>query len=360
MQQTFTFPSSFAQSRLWIVDQLAPASPVYNIVLRFYLRGALDIAALEQSFNDLIRRHEALRTTFLDRDGQIVQVIHPSLQAELVTVHLNARSGSELQHEVERVSLAEAKRPFDLARGPLLRTCLLHVSTQEAILIVSVHHIVFDGWSIGILNRELAVCYAARVQSRAPDLPDLTIQYADYAVWQRAYLRGDVLEEHLRYWRQQLAGVPTVLALPTDRPRPAVQTFQGASVDLTLSRELTLALKTLSQREQVTLFMTLLAAFQVLLFRYTGQADILVGTPIAGRSRPQLESMIGFFVNTLPLRTTLGVNFSFRNLLHRVREVALGAYAHQDLPFEKLVEELRPERSASHTPLVQEIGRAHV
>ncbi len=353
MQEVFVFPVSFAQSRLWIIDQLAPRSPTYNIPLRIGIRGALDVITLEQSLNDVIQRHEVLRTTFTTQDGQPIQVIAPTLELKLLEIDLERIPSDARESHAEKLAFEDAGRPFDLVRGPLLRASLVRMSALETVLLITVHHIVFDGWSIGILNRELAEFYGARINHRPPNLPELPIQYADYAVWQRAYLQGEVLNEQLTYWRDQLAGVPTFLALPTDRPRPAVQTFQGDSVDMVLPPDLVAALKDFSQREGATLFMTLLAGFQVLLSRYSGQDDIVVGTPVAGRTRAELEGLIGFFVNTLPLRTRLDGNPSFRELLHRVRDVALGAYAHQDLPFEKLVEELRPERSASHTPVVQ-------
>ncbi|MCB8924044.1 MAG: amino acid adenylation domain-containing protein [Ardenticatenaceae bacterium] len=353
MQKAFVFPTSFAQSRLWIIDQLTPQSPTYNVPLGLQICGALNAVVLEQSINDVIQRHEILRTTFTTRNGQPVQVISPSLELKLREFDLENTPNDEQKVHIENLALEEAQTPFDLVHGPLLRASLLRLSVSDAILLLTVHHIVFDGWSISIFNSELAAFYEARINNHPADLPELPIQYADYAYWQRKYLQGAVLDEQLAYWRQQLAGAPTVLTLPTDRPRPAVQTFQGASVDLVLTPELTAELKALSQREDVTLFMTLLAAFQVLLARYSGQDDIVVGTPIAGRTRAELEGLIGFFVNTLVLRTKLNDNPTFCELLHRVRDVTLDAYAHQDLPFEKLVEELRPERSASYTPLVQ-------
>jgi amino acid adenylation domain-containing protein len=353
MQEVFVFPTSFAQSRLWIIDQLTPQSPTYNILLGLRIRGVLNVTALGQSLNDVVQRHEVLRTTFATYDGHPVQVISPSLRLRLRVIDLEKIPGDVREAHAEKLGLEEAQKAFDLVQGPLLRASLLRMSASDAVLLLTVHHIVFDGWSTSIFNRELAVFYEARINNHPADLPELPIQYADYACWQRAYLQGAVLDEQLTYWRQQLTGAPTVLALPTDRPRPAVQTFQGASLDLVLSPELTAALKALSQREDVTLFMTLLAAFQVLLARYSGQDDIVVGTPIAGRTRAELEGLIGFFVNTLVLRTRLDGNPTFREFLHRVRDVALGAYAHQDLPFEKLVEELRPERSLEHNPLFQ-------
>ncbi|WP_414574316.1 condensation domain-containing protein, partial [Nostoc sp. CCY 9925] len=262
---------------------------------------------------------------------------------------------SEVEREAETMRLAseEAQRPFDLSQGPLLRATLLRLDEKENVLLLTMHHIVSDGWSTGVLVREIAVLYEAFSAGKLSPLPELPIQYTDFAYWQRQWLQGEVLETQLAYWKQQLAGAPQVLELPTDYNRPAVQTFQGASEPLVLPKALSEGLKTLSQQEGVTLFMTLLAAFKVLLHRYTKQDDIMVGTPIANRNRTETEGLIGFFVNTLVIRTELSDNPSFQKFLTQVREVALGAYAHQDLPFEKLVEELQPERNLSHTPLFQ-------
>jgi len=346
-------PLSFAQQRLWFFDQLEPGSSAYNISTGFRLTGPLDVAALERSLNEIVRRHEALRTSFAVVDGQPVQVIAPAERFKLALVDLQKLPEAERETEARRLASEEAQGPFDLARGPLVRAGLLRLGEREHVLLLTMHHILSDGWSMGVLFRELSVLYEAFSNGDPSPLPELPVQYADFAVWQRQWLQGEVLEEQLSYWRERLGGAPPVLHLPTDRPRPAVQTYRGARKTLRLPNKLTDALKVLSRREEVTLFMTLLSAFKTLLCRYTGQEDIVVGSPIAGRTRPETEGLIGFFVNTLVLRSDLSGNPTFRQLLGRVREVALGAYTHQDLPFEKLVEELQPERNLSHTPLFQ-------
>jgi len=344
-------PLSFAQQRLWFLDQLEPDSPAYNLPAAIRLQGNLDSAALERSFNETVSRHESLRTTFLVVEGEPVQFIAPHSELKLAYVDLSATE--EREREARLRATAEAQGPFDLSRGPLIRATLLRLSELEHVLLFTMHHIVSDGWSLGILRREVAALYEAYAQGRPAALPELSIQYADFAVWQREWLQGAVLEEQLSYWRGQLGGGSPVLELPLDRARPAVQSLRGARQSLLLSETLTRALEALSRREGVTLFMTLLAGFQTLLYRYSGQEDIAVGTPIANRNRAETEELIGFFVNTLVLRCDLSGNPSVRELLQRVREVALGGYAHQDVPFEKLVEELQPERNLSHSPLFQ-------
>ena len=344
---------SFAQQRLWFLDQLRPDSPVYNVPVVFRLRGLLDVAALEHSLNEIVRRHKALRTTFATVDGRLIQVVAPVLSLTLPVVGLCEVPETEREASARQLLTEEVRRPFDLAHGPLLRATLLRLDAEEHVLLLMMHHIVSDDWSIKVFNQELAVLYEAFSAGKPSPLPELPIQYADFAVWQRQWLQGEVLEEQLSYWKQQLGGSLPVLELPTDRPRPAVQTFEGAIQSFVLSSDLTNALKALSRREGVTLFMTLLAAFRTLLYRYTGQWDILVGSPIANRNRAEIERLIGFFVNTLVLRIDLSGNPTFRELLCRVREVTLEAYAHQDLPFEKLVEELQPERDMSRNPLFQ-------
>ncbi|MBZ4423289.1 non-ribosomal peptide synthetase, partial [Myxococcus sp. RHSTA-1-4] len=346
-------PLSFAQQRLWFLEQLEPGSTVYNVPSAVRLTGALDVSAMERAFHELVRRHESLRTTFQVVGGAPVQVVDPRGQARLDVVELSNLPEADREAEARRRTQEESQRPFDLERGPLLRTTLLKLSTQEHVLVLVMHHIISDGWSMGLLVQEIAQLYAAFSQARPSPLPELPLQYADYAVWQREWLSGDVLEAQLRYWKQQLEGAPRLLELPTDLPRPAVQSLEGAFAPFSLGRELSDAVKALGRREGVTPFMVLLAAFQAVLARYSGQEDICVGSPIAGRTRGETEGLIGFFVNTLVLRTRLDGNPSFRELLARVREVTLGAYAHQDVPFEKLVEELRPERSLSHSPLFQ-------
>ncbi|HEY0735728.1 MAG TPA: amino acid adenylation domain-containing protein, partial [Herpetosiphonaceae bacterium] len=349
-------PLSFAQERLWFLDQLQPGSAFYNEPVAVRLTGALDVAALHQSLNAIVRRHETLRTTFAPPesvDGSPRQVIAPSLKIELPVLDLRGLPLAEREAEAERLGAAEVARPFDLTAGPLLRAVLLRLADDDHIALLTFHHIIFDGWSAGVLVQELATFYAAFATGNQSAPPELPIQYADYAVWQRDWMEGETLDRQLDYWRRQLQDAPPTLDLPTDYQRPALQSFRGARETLKLSPALSESLKALSQREDATLFMTLLAAFNVLLYRYSGQADLCVGTRIAGRSQVATERLIGFFLNALVLRADLSGNPSFRELLGHVRETALGAYAHQELPFEKLVQELRPERSLSHQPLFQ-------
>jgi len=344
---------SFAQARLWFLEQLEPGSYAYNMPAAVRLTGSLNVAALKQSLQEIVQRHEALRTTFRMVSGEPLQLIAPVKALTLPLVDLCQLPEAQQEAQVERLATSEAQQPFDLAIGPLLRAKLLHLGEAEHVLLLTMHHIVSDGWSIGVLIRELAALYEAFSSGKPSPLPQLPIQYADFAHWQRQWLQGEVLAAQLSYWQQQLAGAQTVLELPTDRRRPAVQTYGGATQFLALPAPLSQKLKSLSQRSGVTLFMTLLAAFQTLLYRYTGQEDICIGSPIANRNRSETEDLIGFFVNTLVLRTDMSENPSFQELLGRVREVALGAYAHQDLPFEQLVEALQPERNLSHQPLFQ-------
>ena len=345
-------PLSFNQQRLLFLDRLQPGNPAYNIPIAVRFRGALQAIALEQSLNEIIRRHEILRTTFTTLNGRPVQVIAPELSLKLPLVDLQALPETERQARVMQLATREAQRPFDLAEAPLLRGMLLRLDVAEHLLLFTMHHIVTDGWSMGVLIHELTAIYTAGDRDRSSQLPELPIQYADFALWQRQWLQQEVLETQLDYWKQQLQGASTLLQLPTDYPRSADQTFRGARQTLTIPQPLSQALYELSRREGVTLFMTLLAAFKVLLHHYSQQEDILVGSPIANRDRAEVEGLIGFFVNTLVLRTDLSGNPSFRELLGRVRQTALGAYAHQDLPFERLVSELQLERR-SHNPLFQ-------
>jgi amino acid adenylation domain-containing protein len=344
-----TLSLSYAQQRLWFLDQLEPNSSFYNIPAAVRLRGSLDLAALEQSFREVIRRHEALRTTFAVVNGVPVQLIDEAPEFTLAALDL----GTFDEAEVRQVATAESQQPFDLSTGPLLRASVLRLSEQEHVLLCTMHHVISDGWSMGVLIKELTTLYEAYATGQQSPLPELELQYADYAHWQREWLQGEVLDRQLNYWKQQLAGAPAVLELPADYPRPAVQSFRGAHQSLMLSLDLSNGLQALSQQEGVTLFMTLLAAFQTLLSRYSGQQEIVIGTPIAGRNRAETENLIGFFINTLVLRTDLSGNPGFAGLLERVREVTLGAYAHQEVPFEKLVEELQPDRDMSRTPLFQ-------
>ncbi|HEU4834641.1 MAG TPA: amino acid adenylation domain-containing protein, partial [Pyrinomonadaceae bacterium] len=346
-------PLSFAQQRLWFIDQLTPGRTVYNIPLSVRLSGELNVTALEQTLNEIIKRHEVLRTSFAVVDQQPVQVIAPDVSLTLTVQDLTSLPEPEREAETIRLADAEAHQPFDLSCGPLLRVKLLRLDETEHVVLMTMHHIITDGWSLGVLIREVAVLYRAFAQGEPLPLPELPVQYADFAMWQRERLQGEELERQLSYWREQLAGAPAILELPTDRPRPPLQTFSGAHETFTLSAETTHALHKLSRSKDVTLFMTLLAVWQVLLHRYSGQKDIVVGADVANRNRAETERLIGFFVNMLVLRTNLSGDPTFLELLKRVKEVCLGAYAHQDLPFEKLVEELQPERSLNHSPLFQ-------
>jgi amino acid adenylation domain-containing protein len=353
--QQSSVPLSAAQQRLWFLQQLEPQSSVYNEFACIQLKGVLNFVALKESFNEIVRRHESLRTSFETLDEQPVQVIHSTLTVELPVVRLTNLPQALQDAEVERLTAEIAQKPFDLASIPLLRGMLLQISEQEHLLLLVIHHIACDGWSIQVLNQELAVLYEAFSAGKSSPLSELPIQYADYSIWQHQWLQGERENTQLSYWRQQLADAPTTLSLPTDRHRPPVQSFRGATSFFKLSSHLTDMLRSLSKQKGVTLFMTLLAAFQAQLYRYASQEDICVGSPIANRNYAYIEELIGFFVNTLVLRTDLSGNPSFSELLNRVREVCLGAYAHADLPFERLVEELHPERNLSHTPLFQVI-----
>jgi amino acid adenylation domain-containing protein len=346
-------PLSFSQQRLWFFDQFEPASFVYNLLTAVSLRGKLDIPALQEAFSELVRRHEALRTTFDFREGQPVQVIGAEHSIPLRHIEVTHLSEAEQQGQLQDLLREQVLQPFDLRKGPLLRITLVRRATEDHVLVMAMHHIVSDGWSMNVLVRETIALYQAFSSGRVPDLPPLPVQYADFAVWQRNWLQGEVLAQQLEYWKQQLGDDPAVLELPTDRPRPAVQTHNGADFTFSFSPSLSQSLKALCRTEGVTLFMVLLAAFKVLLHRYTGQQQITVGSPIANRQRKELEGLIGFFINTLPVRTVVSGGLLFREFLERVREAALGAYAHQDLPFEYLVEQFQPERNLSHSPLVQ-------
>jgi amino acid adenylation domain-containing protein len=347
------FPLSFAQQRLWFLDQLQPGSPAYTIAMAYRIKGAVNVAALEKSVNEIIRRHEILRTTFQTIDGQPVQVIVPALSVKFIIETLAEFPVEQREAEMQKRAVAEAREPFNLATGPLLRSRLFQLSEHEHVLLLTAHHIVFDGWSISVFNQELATLYETYIQEKPSPLPELPIQYADFAYWQREWLQGEVLDAELGYWKQQLSGAPSVLELPGDRPRPAVQTLQGGLYSFKLSKALSQALEVLNRRTGCTLFQTLLAAFQVLLYRYTGQVDIVIGSPIANRRHIEIEPLIGFFANTLVMRSDLSGNPTFLELLERVREMTLDAYTHQDLPFEKIVDELRPQRDLSYAPLIQ-------
>ncbi|MGA9773579.1 MAG: amino acid adenylation domain-containing protein [Blastocatellia bacterium] len=345
-------PLSFAQQRLWFLDQMEPGLSVYNIPTALSLTGPLNLRALEESLDACIERHESMRTSFISEEGLPYQIVSPHMDFRLSLIDLEGLP-ENLDQAIRRLTREEALHRFDLSKAPLLRAKLLRVTSEHHVLLITMHHIISDGWSLGLLIREIGELYAGFTTGTRVELKPLDIQYADYAVWQRQWLHGDVLEEHLEYWRQQLKGAPSSLDLPTDRPRPSVYSFRGAYETFEISKDMTDSLRRLSRQEGVTLFMALLAAFKTLLYRYTSQEDIPVGTPIAGRTRKEVENLVGFFVNTLVLRTNLSGDMSFRKLLQRVREITLGAYAHQDLPFEKLVEELQPSRDASRPPLFQ-------
>ncbi len=348
-----SLPLSFSQERLWFLGQLEPGSWAYNMPVALRLRGRIDIAALEQVFSTVTSRHEVLRTTFPEVDGRPVQLISPAKPICLPVTDLGELSEEERKAEAQRLVREEAQRPFDLAQGPLFRVALVRLAEDDYVLLVTLHHIISDGWSMNVLTREVATLYEAYSTGQPSPLKDLPIQYADFAMWQRGWLQGDVLESQLAYWKQQLGGTITPLELPTNRIRPALLTHRGAEQPGMLSADLSIGLRALSRREGATLFMTLLAGFKALLYRYTGQPDILVGSPIAGRNRAEIEGLIGFFLNTLVLRTDLGDDPTFSELLYRVKEVALGAYSHQDVPFERLLEELQPERDLSRSPVFQ-------
>lgn len=354
-KDVFVFPMSFAQQRMWFFYQLQPNNPFYNVFIAVRLKGRVNTAVMERSLNEIVRRHEILRTAFLTMEGQPAQVIFPSLSLTMPLIDLREFSEGERETKVHRLAIEQALQPFDLSQPPLLRTTLIRVGEGEYVFFLVLHHIVSDGWSCVVLMRELAVLYDAFSAGGPSPLPELLIQYADFTVWQREWLQGQTLETLLDYWKRQLDGAPAVLALPTDHPRPALQTFRGARCPLVIPKKLTEALKTMSEREGVTLFVILLAAFKLLLYRHTGQDNIVVGSPIANRNTIEQEGLIGFIANTLALRTDLSGNPTFRELLGRVQEVCTGAYAHQDLPFERLVEELNPERSLSQSPLFQVI-----
>ncbi|MEH2134825.1 MAG: condensation domain-containing protein [Nostoc sp.] len=363
------FPLSFAQQRLWFIDQLQPGSSAYNISQPMRIVGALNVAALEQSFDEVVRRHEVLRTTFTVVDGQPLQVIAPNLSFKLPVLDLQELSQKQREAEVLRLVNQEAQQPFNLSKGSLFRVTLLQLAAAEYALLLTMHHIVADGWAIGVLIHEIATLYEAfsvgklslRDATRTP-LSELSIQYVDFAVWQRNWLQGERLETQLAYWQRKLGGKLPVLELPRvrgaslrDAPRTLTpsQTFSGGREALVLPKTLSEKLKTLNQRQGITLFMILLAAFQTLLHWYTDQEDIVVGTDIANRNQAETKELIGFFVNQLVLRTDLSGNPTFLELLERVREMTLEAYAHQDLPFDKLVDVLNPKRELNRTPLFQ-------
>ena len=343
-------PLSFVQQRLWFLQQLEPESVAYNIPLALRLTGRLSIPTLEKSFNEILHRHEILRTTFKNTDTHPVQVISPPWQVNLRVVDLSALDEVTRASEIALHRHYEVETCFDMVQGPLWRAKVLRLDPEEHIVLFTAHHAIYDGWSMVVLVQEMAQLYQAFLACRPSPLPELPVQYADYAVWQREWLQGDVLAGQVDYWRKQLAGAPVRLELPSDRPHTPNRTTEGASHLFTIKREVIAKLEEVARREKATSFMVVLAGYAALLSRFSGQEDILVGTAIAGRPRIELERLIGFFVNTIVIRVDVRGNPSFRELLRRVREATLGAYAHQDLPFEKVVEELQPQRQQSTTP----------
>ncbi len=348
-----SLPLSFAQQRLWLLDQLEPGCAMYNVPAAVRLAGELDVAILRRSCSEIVRRHEVLRTRFQAVEGRPLQVVDANVSLDIPLIDLSSLEAGERESEVQRRAAAESRQPFDLTRGPLMRGCLFRLGPAEHIAVLVLHHIVADGWSTGVLIRELATLYEAFAAGKPSPLPELSVQYADFAAWQRTSLSNEMVEQELAYWRGQLAGSNGRIALPLDHPRPPVQTWNGRTLWFPIPKPLTENLRALSRRENATLFMTLLAAFQLLLSRYSGQPDVSVGTPVANRNRTEIEPLIGFFVNTLVLRSKLDPSWSFRRLLESVRETVTGAFAHQDVPFERLVEQLEPNRDLSTTPLFE-------
>jgi hypothetical protein len=355
MERSESIPLSFAQTRLWFLDQLLPDVALYNIPLALKLTGNLNKDALEKALNTLIERHESLRTIFPSAEGEAHQVILDTCQINLeeCSQDLSYLKKEERVSACEQIAFKEANTPFNLSVGPLMRVNLIIFSTEEHALFITLHHIISDGWSMNIFFRELSHLYNAYMAGELSSLPKLPIQYADFALWQRNWLQGEALENQLSYWKQQLAGIPDLLDLPSDKPRPKELTYHGASYHSSFSKEIKDKLNELAQGHQVSLFMTLLAAFQVLLYRYTGQRDVVVGSPIANRHTRETEDLIGFFVNTLALRTTFEGNETFIDVLLKVKETTLQAYQHQDVPFEQLVDHLNVSRELNRNPVFQ-------
>ncbi|HCI82791.1 MAG TPA: non-ribosomal peptide synthetase, partial [Ktedonobacter sp.] len=347
-------PLSSGQQQMWLLSQLIPDTPVYNECVTLHLPGLLNVDALTQSFHEITSRHEAWRTTFPQVDGQPVQRIHASLDVPLPLVDLRYLPVDEREAEAVRLATIDGKRPFDLTNGSLLRALLIQLDDREHRLYLTLHHIIFDGISIyQVFLTELRTLYEAFVAGKPSPLPELPIQYADVALWQRERLQQHVLDKQLNYWKEQLKDAPAALELPVDHPRPLTSSYHGSTYPLSLSRSLTDALRTLSKREGCTLYMMMIAAFKTLLFRYTGQQDILVGTATGGRNRPEMQKLLGVFINMLVMRTQLTGEMSFRELLGHVKEETLDAHAHQDVPFEYLVKKLQPERSMGYNPFFQ-------
>ncbi len=347
------FPLSLGQQRLWFLDQLEPANPAYNVPFGTRLRGRLNAAALSLSIQEIVRRHAILRTTFKMENGTPVQVVGSDCTIEMPVLDLTSAPANAREAEAYRAAAADNRAPFNLATGPLLRLKLIRLDAEEHILVCVMHHIVCDGWSLGIFTRELAALYEHYNSGGPSDLVDLPVQYGDYAVWQREWVAGDFLADQMQYWKQSLQGAAGYLELPTDYPRPAEQTYEGASQTIPVARQLILDATATGHAKQATMFMVMLATFKVLIHSYTRAEDIVVGVPVSGRNRVELEDLIGFFVNTLVLRTDLSGDPRFSDLLQHIRGVAIAAFAHADLPFERLVEELNPPRTMSHNPVFQ-------
>jgi amino acid adenylation domain-containing protein len=352
-QPTVVAPLSFNQRRLWLLDQLEAGTPFNNLATALRIRGVIHVNVIQQVLNEFVRRHESLRTTFRLEAGEPVQVVSPPHPLPMTFIDLTELAHDEQEHEIRRLAREEARTPMDLTTGPLIRVTLLRRRYDEHVGLVTIHHIIADGWSMGVFLRELGILYGAFSKGRPSPLPELPIQYRDYAEWQRQKCQGRALEDLLSYWKEQLQDAPHIVRFRADRPRPAVMTSAGAAKTFSLPTALSESIKELSKLEGVTPFMTLLAAFGALLYRHTDQETILIGTPITGRERPETQDLIGFLVNTLVLRIDFLGRPTFRHLLGRIRETALGAIAHQEMPFDKLVEELRPPRDVSRHPLVQ-------
>src|SRR4051812_33831451 len=335
-----SFGLSFAQNRLWLLDRLEPGTPLYNIYAAFRISGKLNLPAFEAALVEIVRRHESLRTVFREDDGRPTQEIRPPGDFRVLLIDLGGLAAAEAEKEALQQIQQESQRPFDLASGPLLRPSLFRVGPEHHLFLVTMHHIVSDGWSIGIFFEELSELYGAFAQGRPSPSRELPIQYVDFAIWQRNWLSGDRLEEELAYWRQQLTGLPPLLSLPTDRPRPPVMRGRGAVYEFTLRDGAQLG--SIARKNKTTLFVVALSLFNVLLARYSGRTDLAVGVPSANRTRIEIEGLIGFFVNTLVLRSDLSGAPTFGELVQRISEVSMQAFAHQELPFEKLVEALQP------------------
>ncbi|MFD9722133.1 condensation domain-containing protein, partial [Streptomyces sp. NPDC059076] len=353
-------PLAYPQQRLWFLDQLIPDNPFYNLPVGVRIQGRLDVRALHRTVTEIVRRHEVLRTRFPRVEGgRPVQVVEPAGEVPMPVIDVPGGGVEEVLANATAMMEEEAARTFDLARGPVFRASLLRMSPTDHVLVLVLHHMVGDGWSMGVITHEMNALYGAYCVGEESPLPELSVQYGDYSVWQRGWLTDEEVERQLGYWRGKLAGMPPVLELPADRVRPAVSSYEGATRFFTVRREVVDGLRRLAREERATLYMVLLAAYKVLLVRYTGRTDIVVGAPVANRRRAELESLVGFFVNTLALRTDCSGDPSFRELLGRVRETTLGAYTYQDLPFERLVTEIAPQRDLSRNPLVQTMFQLH-